>query len=81
MKELNQDLVNYTVTENRVKQGIQEVCNGELDKIYTGALLKWIVKDIQSEEQDAIDKLGINGYTKYLSDAARKIYFEMIDDS
>jgi len=75
-----QDLVNYTVTENRVKQGIQEVCNGELDKKYTGALLKWIVKDIQSEEQDAIDKLGVNGYTKYLSDAARKIYFEMIDE-
>ena len=75
-----QELVEYTVTENRVKQGIQEVCNGELDKRHTGPLLKWIVKDIQSEEQDAIDKLGIDGYTKYLSDAARKIFFRLIDE-
>lgn len=74
-----QELVNYTVTENRVKQGIQEVCNGELDKKHTGTLLKWIVKDIQSEEQDVIDKLGVNGYTKYISDAARKIFFKIID--
>jgi hypothetical protein len=74
-----QELIAYTVTENRVKQGVQEVCNGELDKRYTGALLKWIVKDIQSEEQDAIEKLGVNGYTKYLSDAARKIFFRLIN--
>jgi len=74
------ELVAYTVTENRVKQGVQEACNGELDKRHTGALLRWVVKDIQSEEQDAIDKLGVDGYTKYLSDAARKIFFRLIDE-
>ena len=75
-----QELVKYTVTENRVRQGIQDACGGELDKKHTGVLLKWIVKDIQSEEQDAIDKLGVTGYTKYLIDAARKIFFRIIDD-
>jgi hypothetical protein len=75
-----QELVKYTVTENRVRQGIQDACGGELDKKHTGFLLKWIVKDIQSEEQDAIDTLGVTGYTKYLSDAARKIFFRIIDD-
>lgn len=44
-----EDFVSYSVTENRMLQGVQEI---ETNNI--GALIKWIIADLQKEEHDTM---------------------------
>lgn len=50
------EFVEYSVTENRLKQGVEKVfgIGGELDIKKTGEFLKWLVSDIMREEQDTL---------------------------
>lgn len=63
------EFVEYAVTENRVKQAIQQVCAGaEFDPKDTGKILSWLRLDIYGEEADTIVKNNL------LSDIKRLDY-------
>jgi len=72
--------VDYTVTENRLKQGMDEVFtqnNIEPSQKGTGDFLRWIIKDIHKEESDTLEDSGLDPkeVNKYLSEKARKWFF------
>lgn len=77
------DFVEYTVTENRVQQGIDELFNSpyEYDRSKTGDFLRWIVNDIMSEEMDTMteNNLKPKDVNKYISHKAREMFFNIID--
>lgn len=74
------EFVEYAVTENRVKQAIQQVCAGaEFDPKSTGKILSWLVSDIYAEEADTISKNNLQSDSKRLNreiaNKARSILF------
>lgn len=56
------EFVEYAVTENRLKQGIEQVfvINSEIPDIKkTGDFLRWVISDVISEEADTMVENGI----------------------
>lgn len=56
MKNIN-DFVDYAVTENRLRQGVDEVFtsnNIEPDMKLTGDFIKWVKNDVFREEMDVM---------------------------
>lgn len=62
MIENIKEMVDYTVTENRLEQGIQKLkeANIEIDMKATGEFLRWVITDIIKEETDTIVKNNID---------------------
>jgi len=76
--------VEYALTENRLNQGIEQVFTTQSkvpDQKYTGDFLKWIVNDIIKEELDTLNtnNLEPKEVTKYISNEARKWYFNYLE--
>lgn len=69
------EFVEYSVTENRLSQGVEKVfgIGGELDIKRMGEFLKWIVSDIMKEEQDTLkeNKLEPKDVTSAISNKGR----------
>lgn len=74
-----QDFVDYSVTENRFKQAIENVFgNSDLDIKKMGDLIRWVVKDITSEEMDTMIKNNLEpkDVNKYISNKTREMFFK-----
>ena len=73
-------VVEYLVTTKRLEHALQEV-KAELDKRYTGDILRWIANDIISEESDTlvINGLEWKDVARNVSDRYRKLFFNKID--
>ena len=73
-----EDFVNDFLTENRLNQGFQEVCNSVYNIKLTGEFLKWISKDVleeselEREKNNLTDKKTIN---KIVNRKAKTWYF------
>ncbi len=73
------DFVEYSVTENRVKQAISET--GADDRKHTGSVLKWVANDIIKEESDTLQENDLE-WKEVASEAntkARQIFFKLIE--
>lgn len=78
------EFVNYTVTENRLNQAIEQVFTSkslEPDVKGTGLFLKWLVADIMKEESDTLSANGLvsKDVTGELSKKGREWYFEYLN--
>jgi hypothetical protein len=73
------DFVEYTLTENRLEQGVQEV---GLDFKTVGSFIGWINKDINKEEGDVLEanNLTMQEVGKYIADGARQFYLNKLQD-
>ena len=74
------EFVDYSVTPNRVEQAIQQVYGDEvLDNTKLGDFLRWIIKDIMTEEIDTFtdSKLEPKDVNKYISTRAREMFFKI----
>lgn len=60
------DFVDYSVTENRLNQGIEYLkeMNKELDISNMGDFLRWLANDVLKEEQDVITENGLDNDLK-----------------
>lgn len=60
------DFVDYSVTENRLNQGIEYLkeMNKELDISSMGDFLRWLANDVLKEEQDVIIENGLDNDLK-----------------
>lgn len=72
------EFVEYAVTENRLRQGLFEVCNNNPDRQLLGAFIKWVSSDIMKEELDTLQDNGLNmrDVGRTLSEKARRWFFE-----
>lgn len=83
-EELNSinEFVEYSVTENRLKQGLDYMKenNIEISQKNTGEYLRWIVNDIIKEESDVIvaNKIDLKKANSKISQKAREFYFNNI---
>lgn len=78
------DFVSFAVTQNRVDQGIKEICGDSgPDRAKTGPFLSWIVKDILDEEMTTLADNGLEpkDVTKALSTTARNMFFKACDEN
>lgn len=74
-----QEFVEYSVTENRFNQAIENVFGkDDLDVKRMGDFLRWIIKDITSEEMDTMvaNSLEPKDVNKYISNKAREMFFK-----
>lgn len=53
------DFVEMFVTEARLKQGLEEACDGIAEKPRTGAFLKWMGQDVQKESVAELEDSGL----------------------
>jgi hypothetical protein len=72
------EFVEYTVTDNRLEQGLQEV---GLDQKLVGAFIGWVNKDINKEEGDTLEasNLSMKDVGKYLANKSRKFYIDKLN--
>ncbi len=77
-KSIN-DFVDYAATENRIRQGMQEVGMSETRQM--GDLMRWVAKDIISEETDTLEKSNLNWkqVAKFVSDRVRMTAVELLN--
>lgn len=80
-----QEFVEYSVTENRLNQGIDflKEVNAEFSMKSTGVFLKWLVSDIASEESDVMaeSELSLKDISKAISIKGRTWFFKYLDES
>lgn len=80
------DFVDYSVTENRLNQGIEYLkeMNKELDISSIGDFLRWLANDILKEEQDVIIENGLDNELKAImksvSSKGRKWFMDKINE-
>lgn len=80
------DFVDYSVTENRLNQGIEYLkeVNKELDISNMGDFLRWLANDVLKEEQDVITENGLDNdlkaIMKSVSSKGRKWFMDKIDE-
>lgn len=75
------EFVEYSVTENRFNQAIENVFGKEdLDAKKRGDLIRWVIKDITSEEMDTMlkNKLEPKDVNKHISTKVREMFFKKI---
>lgn len=73
--------VEYSVTHNRIMQGIHETkINSRRD---TGHFLRWVSNDILSEESDTLDSNGLTwkDVAKSVNKKAREMFFKYLDEN
>ena len=78
------DFVDYSVTENRLNQAVEQVftINSEEPSIKKmGDFLRWVINDISREEADTMvaNKLEPKDVNKYISTKARVWFMEYLD--
>ena len=78
------EFVQYSVTENRLNQGIEQVfiTNSEIPAITgMGKFIKWIHQDIIKEETDVLgsNKLEPKDVNKYISIAVKDWFIKFLD--
>lgn len=77
--------VEYAMTENRLKQGLDKLREKglELDTKNTGEYLKWVMQDVFKEESDTMEASGLT--TKHVSGPmtkkAREFFFKEIQNA
>jgi hypothetical protein len=80
------DFVDYSVTENRLNQGIEYLkeMNKELDISSIGDFLRWLANDVLKEEQDVITENGLDNdlkaIMKSVSSKGRKWFIDKINE-
>ncbi len=78
LKSIN-DFVEYSVTENRFNQAVENIFGKEeLDIRKMGDFIKWMVNDITTEELDTIleNNLEPKDVNKYISIKAKEMFFK-----
>ena len=78
-----QEFIEYSVTENRFNQAVENIFGtGELDIKKMGDLIRWVIKDITSEEMDTMDanNLEPRDVNKYISRKVRGMFFKVQND-
>lgn len=81
-----QDFIEYSVTENRLNQGIEYLkeMNKKLDISSIGDFLRWLANDVLKEEQDVITENGLDNdlkaIMKSVSNKGRKWFMDKIND-
>lgn len=80
-----QKFVEYSVTEERLNQGIQRVFTEhgkEPDVKETGLFLKWVFSDVMKEEHDVLAASGLEPkqVSGAISNAARKWFMDLLDN-
>ena len=75
------EFVDLVVTDARLEQGVQEVCNGEYDMKKIGHLLGFIGKDVSKECQAELEASGLTWkqVSKAVVDRARVLYIEKVE--
>jgi len=77
------EFVESTVTENRLNQGIEYVKEQGLsiERKNTSVFIKWVVKDIETEESDTLEESGLSSkdVNKHISNKSRKFWFNACD--
>jgi len=74
-----QDFVEYSVTQNRFDQAIENVFGEEdLDVKKMGDFIRWFIKDITAEELDTMLENGLEpkDVNKYISTKVREMFFK-----
>ena len=73
-----QQFVDYSVTDNRLEQGIQEI---GLDQKLIGQYVGWVNRDINKEEGDTLEasNLSMKDVGKKISDKARAYYINKLN--
>lgn len=75
------EFIEYSVTENRFKQAIQEVfgIDGYPDIKMLGDLIRWVVGDIAKEESDVMSESGLSpkDVNKYISGKVKEMFFNL----
>jgi len=74
-----QDFVEYSVTQNRFNQAIENVFGKEdLDVKKMGDFIRWFIKDITTEEMDTMLENGLEpkDVNKYISTKVREMFFK-----
>ena len=80
------DFVDYSVTENRLNQGIEYLkeMNKELDISSMGDFLRWLANDVLKEEQDVVSENGLDNdlkaIMKSVSSKGRKWFMDKINE-
>lgn len=80
------DFVDYSVTENRLNQGIEYLkeMNKKLDISSIGDFLRWLANDVLKEEQDVITENGLDNELKAImksvSSKGRKWFMDKINE-
>lgn len=80
-----QDFIEYSVTENRLNQGIEYLkeMNKEVDISSIGDFLRWLANDVLKEEQDVITENGLDNDLKVImksvSNKGRKWFMDKIN--
>lgn len=76
------EFVEYAVTDNRLKQGIDYMreMSYTLDKENLKHLIIWVINDIKKEESDVLaeNKLDIKQVNKYISNKVKDYYLSVI---
>ena len=72
------EFVEYSVTENRLQQGLSEV---GLDQKLIGKFIGWVNKDINKEESDTLEanKLSMKDVGKFCTTKAREFYIGQLN--
>lgn len=69
------EFVEMFLTENRLEQGVREVCRGELDfdKKFIGPFLGWVCKDVEKESKAELEENNLtwNDVSKNVQQTAR----------
>ncbi len=73
------EFVDYSVTENRLQQGVTEV---GLDQKKIGQFIGWVNKDINKEEGDTLEasNLTMKEIGKYTANKAREFYLNELNN-
>lgn len=74
-----QNFVEYSVTDNRLEQGVTEL---GLDQKLIGQYIGWVNRDINKEEGDVLEEnnLSMKDIGKKVSDIARKYYLTKLNE-
>jgi hypothetical protein len=72
------EFVSYAVSENRLKQGLEEV---GLDQKYFNQFIGWVSKDIHKEESDVLkeNNLTMKDVGSKVAEKARKFYIQELN--
>ena len=73
------EFVEYSVTENRLQQGLQEV---GLDQKNIGKFIGWVSKDVSKEEGDTLEtnNLSMKEVGKYIASKSREWYINKLNN-
>lgn len=76
-----QEVTKYLVTKPRLEQAINET-KAQLDKRYTGDVLRWVANDIIEEESDTLENNDLvwKDIASTITTKFRYMFFDMIDN-